>query len=283
MWEFFAPNFLIGLREGLEATLVVSILIAFLVKSERRDRLPLVWLGVGLAVLLSVAFGALLTFTSTSLLSEFTDRELFGGTLSIIAVGFVTWMIFWMRRTARHLKADLTGKLAAAVAMGALAVTLAAFLAVAREGLETTLFFWAAAQQAGDASGPLLGFVAGIAISIAIGWLLYRSAIHLNLALFFAWTGAGLILVAAGILAYGVHDLQEAEFLPGLTMLAFDVSPQVPPDSWYGTLLKGIFNFSPATTVLEATAWLAYTIPVMALFLWPARRAVKPAPQPATV
>jgi high-affinity iron transporter len=281
MWEFFFPNFLIGLREGLEATLVVSILVAFLVKSDRRDRLPLVWLGVAAAVLLSAAFGALLTFTSTSLLSEFSDRELFGGTLSIVAVGFVTWMIFWMRRTARHLRADLTGKLAAAVAMGAVAVAIAAFLAVAREGLETTLFFWAAAQQAGDASGPLLGFLAGIAVAIAIGWLLYRSAIHLNLARFFTWTGAGLILVAAGILAYGVHDLQEAEFLPGLATLAFDVSAQVPPDSWYGTLLKGVFNFSPATTVLEAVAWLAYTVPVLTLFLWPARRPVRPAPRPS--
>ena len=282
MWEFFFPNFLIGLREGLEATLVVSILIAFLVKSDRGDRLPLVWLGVAAAVVLSVAFGALLTFTSTTLLQDFEDRELFGGTLSIVAVGFVTWMIFWMRRTARHLKADLTGKLEAAVAMGAVAVAVAAFLAVAREGLETTLFFWSAAQQAGDASGPLLGFVVGIAVAIVLGWLIYRSAIHLNLSKFFTWTGAGLILVAAGILAYGVHDLQEAAFLPGLNTLAFDVSEQVPPDSWYGTLLKGIFNFSPATTVLEAIAWLAYIVPVMTLFLWPARKPARPAPQPTT-
>jgi high-affinity iron transporter len=279
MWEFFFPNFLIGLREGLEATLVVSILIAFLVKTDRRDRLPYVWSGVGAAIVLSVAFGAMLTFTSTSLLSEFKDRELFGGIMSIIAVGFVTWMIFWMRRTARHLKADLTGKLEAAVAMGSVAVALAAFLAVAREGLETTLFFWAAAQQAGDASGPFLGFVVGIAVAIVIGWLLYRSAIALNLAKFFTWTGAGLVLVAAGVLAYGVHDLQEAEFLPGLNTLAFNVSEQVPPDSWYGTLLKGIFNFSPATTVLEAIVWIAYVVPVLTLFLWPAQKRPTPVPQ----
>jgi high-affinity iron transporter len=280
MWEFFFPNFLIGLREGLEATLVVSILVAFLVKSDRRDRLPLIWSGVGAAVLLSVVFGALLTFTSTSLLSTFESRELFGGTLSIVAVGFVTWMIFWMRRTARHLKADLHGKLAAAVALGPVAVAVAAFLAVAREGLETTLFFWAAAQQAGEAGGPFVGFLTGIIVAVVIGWLLYRSAIHLNLARFFTWTGAGLIVVAAGILAYGVHDLQEAGFLPGLHTLAFDVSEQVPPDSWYGTLLKGIFNFSPATTVLEAIAWLSYAVPVMTLFLWPVRRPVRPSAQP---
>jgi high-affinity iron transporter len=284
VWEFFLPNFLIGLREGLEATLVVSILVAFLVKSNRRHRLPLVWLGVGIAIVLSVLFGALLTFTSTSLLQDFEDRELFGGIMSIIAVGFVTWMIFWMRRTARHLKADLTGKLEAAIAMGAVAVTLAAFLAVAREGLETTLFFWSAAQQANDTAGPLTAFLVGILVAVVLGWLLYRSAVALNLAKFFTWTGAGLILVAAGVLAYGVHDLQEARFLPGLNTLAFDVSEQIPPGSWYGTLLKGIFNFSPATTVLEAIAWLAYVIPVLTVFLWPARRTAKPAraPQRAT-
>jgi high-affinity iron transporter len=285
MWGYFLPNLLIGLREGLEATLVVSILVAFLVRTDRRDRLPLVWIGVAAAVGLSVAFGALLTFTSTSLLSDFKQKEAFGGTMSIIAVGFVTWMIFWMRRTARHLKADLTGRLEAAIAMGAVAVTLAAFLAVAREGLETTLFFWTAVQSAGTAVGPLVGFLTGIAAAVALGWLLYASAVHINLAKFFTWTGAGLVLVAAGVLAYGIHDLQEADFLPGLNTLAFDVSDAIPPESWYGTLLKGIFNFSPATTVLEAAAWLAYTIPVLSIFLWPARTPVKPPVdrQPATV
>jgi high-affinity iron transporter len=272
-------NYLIGLREGLEAVLVVSILIAYLVRIDRRDRLTPVWLGVAAAIALSVAFGALLTYTSTSLLRSFEAREAFGGMLSIVAVGFVTWMIFWMRRTARTIRAELTGKLEAALAVGAAAVAGMAFLAVGREGLETALFFWSAVQAAGSTAAPVTGFTLGVATAIVLGWLLYKRTVKLNLSRFFLWTGAGLAVVAAGVLAYGVHDLQEAGWLPGLTTLAFDVSAQIPPGSWYGTLLKGIFNFSPQTTVLEAVVYVAYLVPVLFLFLRPVRqRQRQPAP-----
>ena len=267
-------NYLIGLREGLEATLVVSILIAYLVKTDNRSRLRAVWLGVAAAVGLSLVFGAVLTFTSSNL--SFEAQERFGGTLSIIAVCFVTWMVFWMRRTARFLKAELEGKLEQALAMGALALALTAFLAVGREGLETSLFIWAAAQAAGSGWRPIVGASLGIGSAVVLGWLLYRRAITINLAKFFTRTGFGLIIVAAGVFAYGVHDLQEAGTLPGLDNLAFDVSAAVPPDSWYGTLLKGVFNFSPATTWFEATAWLCYVIPVMVLFFRPARTSTQP-------
>ena len=270
------PNYLIGLREGLEATLIVSILLAYLVKTGNQGRLRFVWTGVAAALALSLAFGALLTFTSSNL--SFEAQERFGGVMSIIAVGFVTWMIFWMRRTARFLKTDLQGKLDAALTMGALALVVTAFLAVAREGLETSLFLWAAAQATGSGVTPLIGASLGIVTAVVLGWLLYRRAVSINLAKFFTWTGAGLILVAGGVLAYGVHDLQEARDLPGLNSLAFDVSNAVPPDSWYGTLLKGVFNFSPATTWLEAAAWLLYVVPVMVLFFRPARTT---SPQPA--
>jgi high-affinity iron transporter len=270
-------NYLIGLREGLEAVLVVSILIAYLVRIDRRDRLTPVWLGVAAAIALSVAFGALLTYTSTSLLRSFEAREAFGGMLSIVAVGFVTWMIFWMRRTARTIRAELTGKLEAALAVGAAAVAGMAFLAVGREGLETALFFWSAVQAAGSTAAPVTGFTLGVATAIVLGWLLYKRTVKLNLSRFFLWTGAGLAVVAAGVLAYGVHDLQEAGWLPGLTTLAFDVSAQIPPGSWYGTLLKGIFNFSPQTTVLEAVVYVAYLVPVLFLFLRPVRQR-QPAP-----
>ncbi|HEV7755057.1 MAG TPA: iron uptake transporter permease EfeU [Mycobacteriales bacterium] len=276
------PNFLIGLREGLEAALVVSILVAFLVRTDRRHLLRQVAVGVGVAVALSVAFGAVLQYTSTSLLRTFESREVFGGVASIVAVGFVTWMIFWMRRTARHLKADLTGRLEAAVGVGAGAVVAMAFIAVFREGLETALFFWASAQAAGETLTPLTGFLLGIAAAVTLGWLLYRSAVRLNLATFFTWTGAALIFVAAGVLAYGVHDLQEGGVLTGLNTLAFDVSSAVPPSSWYGTLLKGVLNFSPQTTVSQAIAWTAYVLPVLAAFLWPSRPApTRPAQDPA--
>ncbi|MBW0091881.1 FTR1 family protein, partial [Pseudonocardia sp. KRD-188] len=243
-------NLLIGLREGLEAALVVSILIAFLVRTDRRSALPKVWLGVGIAVVISVGVALVLTLTQQAL--TFEAQETFGGVLSIIAVGFVTWMIFWMRRTARSISAELRGRMEDALAMGSGAVVLMAALAVGREGLETAVFFFAAAQAAGETTEPLIGFLSGVAVAIVIAYLIYRGAVTLDLGKFFSVTGGLLIFVAAGILAYGVHDLQEAGILPGLNTLAFDVSTAVPPDSWYGVLLKGIFNFSPATTVLEA-------------------------------
>ena len=273
-------NYLIGLREGLEAALVVSILIAYLVRTDRRDRLTPVGLGVATAVAVSVAFGALLTYTSADILQTGQSRETFGGTLSIVAVGFVTWMIFWMRRTAQNMRADLSGSLAAALDLGAIAVATTAFMAVAREGLETALFFWSAVQAAGSTLSPVVGFALGVATALVIAWLLYRRSVTLDLARFFTWTGAALVVVAAGVLAYGVHDLQEGAVLGGLDSLAFDISAQVPAGSWYGTLLKGTINLSPQTTVLQAVVWVAYIVPVMLLFL---RRARVPTAAVATV
>ena len=259
-------NYLIGLREGLEAALVVSILVAYLVKVGRRDRLATVGGGVALAVAVSAGFGALLTYTSTTLLSDFRSRELFGGSMSVLAVLFVTWMVFWMRRTARAMRAELAGRLSSALELGALAVALTAFLAVAREGLETALFFWSAVQAAGSSTSPVIGFTLGIATAVLLAWLLYRRSVRLNLARFFNWTGLGLIVIAAGVLAYGVHDLQEGGALGGLNNLAFDVSDQISLGSWYGALLKGIFNFSPQTTVAQAIAWCGYLAVVLTAY-----------------
>jgi high-affinity iron transporter len=267
-------NFLIGLREGLEASLVVSILIAFLVRTDRRSVLPKVWLGVGIAVAISVGVTFALALTEQAL--TFTAQEAFGGSLSIIAVGFVTWMIFWMRRTARTISGELRGRLEDAIQLGSTAVVLMAALAVGREGLETALFFFTAAQAAGQSTQPLVGFLLGIAVAVLLAYFIYRGAVKINLGKFFMVTGVLLIFVAAGILAYGVHDLQEAAILPGLNALAFDVSAAVPPDSWYGVLLKGIFNFSPQTTWLEAVVWVAYVAVVLTLFLRP-QRVTRPA------
>lgn len=277
-------NFLIGLREGLEAALVVGILVAYLVKSGRRDLLPQLWTGVGLAVLVSLAFGAALTFGPRGL--TFEAQEAIGGTLSIIAVALITWMIFWMGKTARHLKADLHGKLDDAVAAGKWAVLVMAVLAVGREGLETALFLWAGAQATGASTQPLIGAVLGLAVAIALGWAVYKGAVRLNLRVFFAWTGLVLIVIAAGVLAYGVHDLQEAGILPGLHNLAFDVSATIPPSSWYATLLKGVFNFSPATTWLQAIVWVAYVVPVLTVYIrtvWFGSPRTAPAPAPVGV
>jgi high-affinity iron transporter len=277
-------NYLIGLREGLEAALVVSILVAYLVKSDRRHLLPRIWIGVALAVAVSLAFGAALTFGPRGL--TFRAQEGIGGSLSILAVGFVTWMIFWMARAARSLGSELRGRIDDAAEGGRWSLAVVAVLAVGREGLETALFLWAATkagtrETVGSVTPtwePLLGAALGILTAVALGYLIYRGAITINLTKFFTWTGAFLIVVAAGVLAYGFHDLQEARFLPGLNDLAFDVSDTIDVNSWYGTLLKGVFNFSPATTKLEATAWLCYAIPVLALFLLSVRRRTAKAP-----
>jgi high-affinity iron transporter len=259
-------NGLIGLREGLEAALVVSILIAFLVKTDRRSSLPFVWLGVGVAVLLSVGFGALITFTTSTL--SFQQQEAFGGGMSILAVAFVTGMIFWMRKAARTIAAELRGRMAKALEIGPLAVAVVAFVSVGREGLETAVFFYSSVQSAGvGIVEPLIGFLIGIGVAVALAWLLYAGAIRFDLGRFFTWTGALLVFVAAGVLAYGLHDLQEAAILPGLNTLAFDLSTTVPEASWYGALLKGIFNYSQQTTVLQAVAWVAYVAIVLPLFL----------------
>ncbi|MEU6686463.1 iron uptake transporter permease EfeU [Streptomyces sp. NPDC046832] len=267
-------NYLIGLREGLEASLVVCILIAYLVKTGRKDALKPIWTGIAVAIALAFGFGCLLEFGSQEL--TFQAQEALGGSLSILAVGLVTWMVFWMRRTARHLKSELHGRLDAALAMGTGALVATAFLAVGREGLETALFVWASVHAASDGTPrPLLGVALGLLTAVLLGWLFYRGALRINLAKFFTWTGGMLVVVAAGVLAYGFHDLQEADFLPGLTDKAFDISGTIPPDSWYGTLLKGVFNFQPDPTTLQVTVWLLYLIPTLALFLAPTRTPAK--------
>jgi len=290
MTSFPLGNYLIGLREGLEASLVVVILIAYLVKTGRRELLPRIWAGVAFAVIISFAFGALLTFGPRNL--TFEAQEALGGILSIIAVGFVTWMVFWMARHARGLSGELRGKLDTAADAGGISLVVVALLAVGREGLETALFLWSATQATTNTGAstlvPFLGAMLGILTAVAMGFAFYKGVLKINLAKFFKWTGIILIIVAAGVLAYGVHDLQEAGILPGLNNLAFDVSDQIPPASVLGTLLKGTLNFSPATTVLEAVVWVAYVVPTMTLFLLRTRTPKSSAPtqsaaQPARI
>jgi high-affinity iron transporter len=264
-------QYLIGLREGLEATLVVSILVAFLVKSGRRERLGQVWTGIGAAVGLSVGFGFVLTYVAADLLDD-DQQELFAAVTSILAVVFVTWMIFWMRRFSRELAKDLRGRLEHAIGLGGLAVVVMAFLAVAREGLETALLFYAAARGATSSADQLMGISLGVLTAVVIGFLLYAGAVRINLATFFKWTGLVLVLVAAGIFKYGVHDLQESGVLPGLRTYAFDLSAHYNGSSWYGTLLAGMFNVTATPTVAETIAWAVYGVSVLVLFLLPGRR-----------
>ncbi|MEU3338345.1 iron uptake transporter permease EfeU [Streptomyces sp. NPDC006668] len=265
MWDDAFPSFLIGLREGLEAGLIVSILVATLVRADARSRLPQVWTGVLAAIALAMSFGAVLTFTAASLSA--TAQEAFGGTLGVIAVAFVTAMVFWMRRSARSLSGEIKEKVTGALGMGAGVLIVTSFLAVGREGLETALFLWTTAQAAGESAGPLTGAAIGLVLAAGLCWGLYRRVLKINLTKFFTATGAVLIVIAAGVLGYGLRDLQEGGVLPGKTAFAFDLSGSVDAGSWYGTLVQGVFNLTPAMTWLQVVGYGGYLAVVMTLFV----------------
>lgn len=265
MWDDAFPSFLIGLREGLEAGLIVSILVATLVKADARSRLPQVWTGVLAAVALAASFGAVLTFTSASLSAS--AQEAFGGTLSVIAVAFVTAMVFWMRRSARSLSGEIKEKVTGALAMGSGVLILTSFLAVGREGLETALFLWTTAQAAGESAGPMAGAAVGLVLSAVLCRGLYRRVLRINLTKFFTATGAVLIVIAAGVLGYGLSDLQEGGVLPGKAAYAVDLSGSVDAGSWYSTLVQGVFNLTPTMTWLQVVAYVGYLAVVMTLFV----------------
>ncbi|MFJ4977852.1 iron uptake transporter permease EfeU [Streptomyces coeruleorubidus] len=265
MWDDAFPSFLIGLREGLEAGLIVSVLVATLVRSGAKSRLPQVWTGVLAAIALSMSFGAVLTFTAASLST--TAQEAFGGALSIVAVAFVTAMVFWMRRSARSLAGEIKEKVAEALAMGAGVLVLTSFLAVGREGLETALFLWTTARAANESAGPLTGAGIGLVLAAALCWGLYRRVLSINLTRFFTATGAVLIMIAAGVLGYGLRDLQEGGVLPGGTAYAVDLSGSVDAGSWYSTLLQGVLNLTPTMTWLQVAGYVGYLGVVMTLFV----------------
>ena len=204
---------------------------------EARVSTAPIWLGVLGAVTLAGAFAAVLTF-SVSVLSS-SGQEAVGGILSVFAVGLVTAMIFWMRRTAATLSAHLRGEVARAAAVGTGALTITAFLSVGREGLETTLFLWTAARASGQTVAPLVGAGIGIAAAVTLCWLLYRRAVHLNVGVFFNRTAIALIVIAAGVLAYGLGDLQDANLLPGHAWIAFDLSAHIDPTSWWASIITG--------------------------------------------
>ncbi|WP_303709864.1 MULTISPECIES: iron uptake transporter permease EfeU [Microbacterium] len=281
-------TFLIGLREGLEAALVVGILVAYLRRLGRRDALPKMWAGVGLAIALALGIGAILTFGAYEL--TFQAQELIGGGLSLVAVAMVTWMIFWMQRAGRTMKATLEGGIDRALTVGGLWALIAiGFVSVAREGIETTLLLWSMVQSFGDAPSALVGALLGLSVAVVLGWLISRGALRLDLRRFFAWTGGFLVIVAAGVLAYALMDLQEAGALPGPFTAAapldpvtgavavgvagfpsgwaFDVSAAIAPGGALASVLQATVGFMPAMTWLQVLAWGLYILVVGGLYL----------------
>lgn len=294
-------TFLIGLREGLEAALVVGILVAYLRRLGRQDALPRLWAGVGLAIVLALGIGAVLTFGAYEL--TFTAQEMIGGGLSLLAVAMVTWMIFWMQRAGRTMKATLEGGVDRALTQGGLwALVAIGFVSVAREGIETTLLLWSMVQSFGDAPTAILGALLGLAAAVVIGWLISRGAVTLDLRRFFAWTGGFLVVVAAGVLAYAFMDLQEAGALPGPFTdaapidavtggvaigwsgfpfgWAFDVSATIAPGEWLAAILQATVGFMPAMTWLQVIGWALYITIVGSLYIRGLRSRRSPRPQP---
>jgi high-affinity iron transporter len=266
-------SFVIALREGIEAALIVSIVLAYLKQLGATDRSRLVWWGTGLAVAISVAVG-IAVFAAGA---EFEGRteEIFEGLVTLAAVAVLTWMIFWMRRQGARIRSELQDKVDSALVTGGLALAGLAFFAVLREGIETALFLFAAAQGTaveGTEVAPaaqLAGAALGLAVAIVLGVLLYRGGIRMNLRSFFRVTGWILIVVAAGLFAYSLHELQEAGWIPILEAHAYDLSASLPDDEGVGAILRGLVGYNADPTWLEVVGWLGYLVVVGLLYLRP--------------
>jgi len=276
------PTFVIGLREGLEAALIVGIIAAFLGQQGRRDALRLVWFGTAVAVAICVGVAIVLQVISSDLPQR--QQEGLETVVGALAVCMVTYMIIFMRRHARGLKKDLEGAAASALASGSnRALVAMAFLAVLREGFETAVFLLATFQASGNASTSWLGAVLGIGLATAIGYAIYKGGVRLNLARFFRVTGLVLVVVAAGLVMTAFHTASEAGWLTVGQAQAFDLSWLVRPGTPVSSLLTGVLGIQPFPAWIEVIAWLAYLIPMVVIVAWPAGQARKRGPVAVSV
>ena len=260
------PTFVIALREGVEASLIVGIVAAFLGRQGRPDALRWMWSGVALAVALCLAVGIGLRVLG----QELPERQQEGleTVIALVAVATVSYMIVWMRHHARGIKRLLEGEAASALARGSvLALVGMAFFAVIREGLETAVFLLAVFQSTTDPAAAGAGALLGLAAAAVLGWLLYKGGVRLNLARFFRATGLVLVLVAAA-----AHTAHEAGWLNGLQGQAFDLRWLVAPGTVRAALLTSMLGLQPQPTVAEAAGWLLYAVPVALYVLWPQRQ-----------
>jgi high-affinity iron transporter len=264
------PTFVIALREGVEASLIVGIIAAFLVREGRRDAIGQMWQGVAVAVALCVGIAVILRVVGEQLPQR--EQEGLETVIGAIAVAAVTYMIVWMRRHARGIKAELENHAAGALAAGStMALVAMAFLAVLREGFETSVFLLAAFQDASDTTAAGAGAAIGLLAAVAIGLGIYRGGVRINLSRFFRVTGLILVFVAAGLLATSLHTAHEAGWFNGLQGQALDLSWLVQPGTISGSLLTGMLGLQPQPTVGEALIYLLYAVPMALYVLWPDR------------
>ncbi len=261
-----AGAFLIALRDGLEAALIVGIICAYLVKLGRRDALPKVILGAALAALLSLVIGVVIVNTLGRL--DHRLQATLEGIAAVAAVVIMTRMLFWMRAQGRAIKGELESQVSAALALGSTRALIGlVFIAVIREGLEMTLFFLAIiGSESGDATSAVIGGLLGLVVAMGLGWAIFAAGVRINLRRFFTVTGVLLIFVAAGLVVYAVTEFTEAGYLPQVAAL-FDASQVLPQSSAIGSVLTGMFGYRAAPTSIQVVAYLLYLVPVLILYL----------------
>ena len=273
---FLTTGFLTGLREGVEAALIVAIILAYLVRSGNGSQAGKVWLGAGLAILVSVVVGVVIFATVRSFAEPY--EQMFEGVAMLLAAAVVTWMLFWMRRTSANLRGELHARIDKAVTEGAvLGLAVLAFTAVIREGIETSLFLVGQVTSAeSGAMSTLVGALLGLLAAVAVGWIFYTGSRRINLRTFFTWTGVALVFIAAGLLSHAVHEFIEVGEFYGVeligTQTAYDISAVLPDSEGIGQFLRALFGYADSPEVLTLVAHVAYLVVVLALYL----RSVRP-------
>jgi high-affinity iron transporter len=258
-----------GLREGVEAALIVSIVLAYLARTGNQRHFSKIWLGAAGAIAVSFVAGVTIFRTVGALQSPY--EEAFEGITLLVAAAVVTWMLFWMRRQAAGVKGELQAAVDRVLTEGSMwGLAFVAFTAVIREGVETSLLLVAQVAAADSSSGSVLaGAVIGLSLAGAIGYGFYRGSRRVHLGTFFRWTGIALIFIAAGLLSHAVHEFIDIRVIGLGTQTAFDISALLPHESGLGELLRALFGYTSTPEVLTLAVWITYLVVVLTLYLRP--------------
>ncbi len=269
----FVSGLVTGLREGVEAALIVSVILAYLARTGDLRRASRVWVGVGSAVLLSAVLGVVIFLTAGELQTPY--EQLFEGATLLTAAVVVTWMLFWMRRQAGAVGSQLRAAVDRALSDGgSWALAALAFTAVIREGLETAIFLVGQATAASQtdsrgAATVLVGALAGLAVAVLLGYGFYRGTRRIDLGRFFRWTGVALIFIAAGLLSQAVHEFVEIGVIPVGGRVLYDLGGVLPQDQGVGQFLRALFGYSSAPEVATLVVYVAYLAAALVLYLRP--------------